>query len=291
MKRKLMVLLGFGVIAVFVYPGALAVATTIAFHSNGVIQEGDIYDKVEVYDTPPAHTTVNMTGGYVHRPYLATGMFTYDSSMVNISGGWVEALETYDSSTVNVTGGYVGSEGRYVISHDRSVVNLFEGGTLFGLSFCEFHLQDSSMFDVSGGDVLLLVMPADSSVVNVHAGYIYNMTPRGHSTINVYGGHIAAFGENAVVPPTATVNIHGYDFNYEAEADWRYMEDPAEGWWVSKLSGYGFDDAPIIYWGLPDPAAFPNIRLIPEPATAMFLLAGGVFLVGKNRKRHDNQGR
>lgn len=104
MKRKMMVLLGCVVFVALAYPGIAAHATTIAFYSDGVIQEGDVYDKVEVYDTPPAHTSVNMTGGGVGYP----GMSTFDTSVVNISGGWVGFLETHDSSTVNISGGWVG---------------------------------------------------------------------------------------------------------------------------------------------------------------------------------------
>ena len=58
MKRKLMVPLGCVVFAGLVCPGIAAYATTIAFYSDGVIQEGDVYNKVEVYDSPPAQTAV-----------------------------------------------------------------------------------------------------------------------------------------------------------------------------------------------------------------------------------------
>src|SRR4030042_6509914 len=68
--------------------GVRVYATTIAFYSDGVIKKGETYDKVDVYDTPPAHTTVDMTGGQVNRP----GMFTYDATTVNISGGLVAFL-------------------------------------------------------------------------------------------------------------------------------------------------------------------------------------------------------
>jgi len=278
----------FVVLVVLVYPATVSYATIIAFYSDGVIQKGDTYGKVDVYDTPPAHTTVDMTGGQVNKP----GMFTYDATTVNISGGYVNSLSTYGSSIVNILGGSVCDYGSYLISHDLSTVNLYEGGTLHGLSFGEFILQDSSVFNIYGGDALLFVMPFDFGVVNVYNGYIYGgIEPHEYSTINVYGGYIDVFGENILVPETAPVNIYGYGFDYEPEADWRYWDDPANGWWVSKLTGYGFNGTPIIYWGLPDPSTHPNIRLIPEPTTVMFLLAGAMFLVRKNSKPRKNEGR
>jgi hypothetical protein len=270
----------FVVLVVLVHPGTVSYATTIAFYSDGVIQKGETYDKVDVYDTPPAHTTVDMTGGQVNRP----GMFTYDATTVNISGGYVNSLRTYGSSIVNILGGSVCDSGSYVISHDSSTVNLYEGGTLHGLSFGEFHLQDSSVFNIYGGDALLFVMPFDFGVVNVHNGYVYaGIQPHEYSTINVYGGCIETFWENIGVPDTATVNIYGYGLEYNPQGRWKYHQDPTEGWWISKLTGYGFDGTPITYWGLPDPALNPNIEFIPEPSTVLLCALGGLWLAMKRK--------
>ena len=48
-------------------------AIDVDIYSDTVIQEGDYYDTVvNVYDTPPDHTTVDMTGGFVHVPHGAS---------------------------------------------------------------------------------------------------------------------------------------------------------------------------------------------------------------------------
>lgn len=140
MKRKLVILWGcVGIIAV-AFTGTWAHATTIAFYSDGVIQEGDFYDIVEVHDTPPGHTTVDMTGGWVGYP----GMSTFDTSVVNISAGGVGFLQTNDSSAVNISGGWVGhpmAGGETTISaHDHSTINVYDGGLLAGGSFSYFDL-------------------------------------------------------------------------------------------------------------------------------------------------------
>jgi hypothetical protein len=280
MRRIFAISCIFVVLVVLLHPGTVSYATTIAFYSDGVIRKGDVYDNVEVHDTPPARTTVDMTGGQVNKP----GMFTYDATTVNISGGIVEFLETYGSSIVNILGGSVCDSGSYVISHDLSTVNLYEGGTLHGLSFGEFHLRDSSVLNIYGGDALLFVMPFDFGVVNVHNGYVYaGIQPHEYSTINVYGGCIDTFWENIGVPDTATVNIYGYGLEYNPQGRWKYHEDPTEGWWISKLTGYGFDGTPITYFGLPDPGLNPNIRFIPEPSTVLLCALGGLWLVRKRK--------
>jgi len=293
MKRKLMGLWGCVLVTVLAYPGTPAHATTIAFYSDGVIQPGDAYDIVEVHDTPPFQTTVDMTGGDVGRSdNYDSGLFAYDSSTVNISGGRVTYLRTYNSSSVNISGGWVGDwEVQSIRAHDTSNINVYNGANLVGDSFGSLDVFDSAVLNVYGGLLNLFVVAWDSSVVNVHGGYLFQLGQGANSTVNIYGGYMEVFGRNIVVPETATMNIYGYGFNYEPEAEWRSWNGPADGWWVSKLTGHGFDGVPITYWGLPDPAAFPNITLIPEPATVMLLLAGGIFLVGKNRKRHENQGR
>jgi len=293
MKRKLVILWGCVAIIAVAFTGTWAHATTIAFYSDGVIQEGDFYDIVEVHDTPPAQTTVDMTGGNVGRSdNYDSGLFAYDSSTVNISGGRVNYLHTYNSSSVNISGGWVGDwEGESMRAHDTSNINVYNGANLVGDSFGSLDVFDSAVLNVYGGLLNLFVVAWDSSVVNVHGGYLFQLGQGANSTVNIYGGYMEVFGGNIIVPETATMNIYGYGFNYEAEAEWRSWNGPADGWWVSKLTGYGFDGVPITYWGLPDPAVFPNITLIPEPATAMLLLAGGIFLVGKSRKGHENQGR
>lgn len=144
MRSRPAIVLVFVVIIGLVYPATVSHATMIAFYSDGVIQEGDMYDIVEVYDTPPAQTTVDMTGGQVGYP----GMSTFDTSVVNILGGFVGFLQTNDSSTANISGGWVADpvflEERTIGAHNQSTINVYDEGFLTGWSFSFFELYDSS---------------------------------------------------------------------------------------------------------------------------------------------------
>ena len=294
MKRKLTILYGFVVIVVLLWGSIVCGNAVKIFYSDGFIQQGESYDRVEVYDTPPSHTTVNMTGGYIGNiSEWDSGLYTYNTSTVNISGGNVEFLRSYDLSTVNVIGGYVGDwcgcTGLEL--HDLSTLNVYQGGTLFGGSFNVLELMDSSRLNVFGGDAILFVMTQHFSTVNVHDGYIYGgIEPHEYSTISVYGGRVVLWGGilgNVIVPETSTVNIYGYGFVYEPKGEWRYyIDDPDNGMWTSRLTGWGIDGTPITYLGLPDPATHTNIHLIPEPNT-IGLFALGALLATKKRGRNN----
>jgi len=81
------------------------------------------------------------------------------------------------------------------------------------------------------------------------------------------------------VPETSTVNIYGSGFVYEPKGEWRYyIDDPDNGMWTSRLTGWGLDGTPITYLGMPDPATNPNIHLIPEPSSVTLFAIVGLFL-------------
>ncbi len=129
--------------------GAQAFGTTIAFYEDGVIEDGDVYTAVGVYN----NATVDMTGGSVTFQLTA-----YDFSIVNISGGSLEAIICTGSGTVNLSGGSVIS-GMGVSS--SGTANVF-GGTL-------------AVLDVGS-----------SNPSNLHGGTISDYL-RATSTTNVYG--------------------------------------------------------------------------------------------------------
>ena len=67
-------------------------------YTDAVIEEGDIYNVVRVYDTLPDHTTLNMVGGMVD------WIRTHDYSTLNVTGGNVSSLDAMSYSTVNISG-------------------------------------------------------------------------------------------------------------------------------------------------------------------------------------------
>jgi hypothetical protein len=202
---------------------------------SGVIDSNDSYDSVYIYDhnymSPPVQTIVDMIGGHVgNYEDQDTGMHTYDSSILNVYDGIIDYLHVYNSSTVNISGGLVSPWECWwtetISTYDSSTVNLYDGAFLFGGSFHHFEAYDSSTVNVYGGDVALLLLPQNSSVVNVYDGECsYGIHPSGYSTVNVCGGWINHYGDNVQVPEQATLNVFGYGFNYNPQAEWVYWEE------------------------------------------------------------------
>ncbi|HLB73724.1 MAG TPA: hypothetical protein VJJ98_06875 [Sedimentisphaerales bacterium] len=273
MKRKLAVLLGYGVVIGLAYPSGISHATTMTFYADGVIQAGDIYDIVEVYDTPPARTTVDMAGGQVD------SMSTFDTSVVNISGGYVGFLQTNDSSTVNISGGWVGDPdalGEITVgAYNHSVINVYEGATVGMLSTAYSELYDSSAFNVYGGIIHLPVRAFYSANVTIYAGMLSSLKLEDEAIANIYGGDVGS-GWGLNVGSNTIMNIYGYGFEYNPHAFWA-EDSPVWGTrWVSKLTGYGFDGTPISITDIPNPSTNPNINLIPEPATFVLMALGAI---------------
>jgi len=191
--------------------------TTIAFYSDGVIQNGDEYSYVSVYND----AIVDMTGGTV-----TIQLGAYDSSTVNISGGVLNGVFTSGESvdsTLNLSGSMQADE-----------VEIWGSGTL----------------NMLGGTI---------GSVEIH------------NVANLYGGTISDY-----LLATSTVNIYGYDFEY----------DPLAGnYQGGQLTGFWLDDTPFsidLYYqdipGAPIIDTWSHIVLIPEPTTILLLAIGGIIL-------------
>jgi hypothetical protein len=286
MKSVMMLLSAFLVISLLMHGTATQAGETPEL----VITNGMELDKLELYnleyvidDSPPSPSTwpptrIDMTGGSIGQyDDPDSGVYTYESSTFNISGGDVDYLHTYGSSTANISGGVVSNYDCWaynsISAHNSSIFNVYEGALLFGGSFHIFDLYDSSTVNIYGGDVSLFLVPHDSSTVNLFSGDCeFGILPYDYSRINVFGGYVDHLPGDPFVPQTstATVNIYGYDFEYDPEALW-YNIDPCEGGWVSKLTGYGADGTTITFWGLKDPSTHSNVNLIPD-----FVMVRGV---------------
>jgi len=174
MKTKAITILAM----VMFLPVSQVQAIDVDFYSDATIQDGDLYDLVRLYDTPPDQTTVDMTGGSVH--YLRS----YDTSIINITGGEIQTLETFNTSTANISG--VSIYG--VSAWDYTTVNLSVTGNVTTL----------------GARV--------SGTINMMGGTVEYLGAIDSGTINIYGGIIT---ESLGAWNDAVVNIYGYDFNYD----------------------------------------------------------------------------
>ncbi len=123
MKTKVITILA----VVIFFPVSQVQAIDIDFYSDATIENGDVYNIVRIYDTPPYNTTVDMFGGSVE------SLRTYDSSTANIYGGVVLAeIRTANLSTVNINGGNVTLD--VLAVGDSSIINVYGGGLYVGNS-------------------------------------------------------------------------------------------------------------------------------------------------------------
>jgi len=241
------------------------------FTSDGVIQDGDYFYGVEIRDTPPGHTTVDMTGGSVEQP----GMFMYDGTVLNFFGGGVYNLESRDSSTINFLGGSVD---RNLLTYGNSCVNIYGGMVFPQLSMSNFNVRGSSTVNAYGGVVGAITNVGDSSTVNIYDGWWNHLSIAGKACANIYGGTVG-YGWGLFVGARASVNIYGSGFDYDPE--WLWHED--FGRWISRFTGVGPDGVPIDIREMPDPFTSPNINIIPEPGTFLLLGLGVLRLLGQRK--------
>jgi hypothetical protein len=151
-------------------------ANAITFTSDANIQAGDNWMNVTIHDTPPNHTTVNMTGGSV-----TDQMNIYTASTLNMSGGLVGGLAASEESTVNISGGSI------------SMLSLYNNATAT-LS------QNASIYTVGVGY---------SSIFNMNGGTITYLGAGENSTLNLWGGVI--LGSLGATSLSATINVFGYN--------------------------------------------------------------------------------
>lgn len=162
-------------------------------------------------------------------------------------GDEYDFVSVFDDATVGMTGG--------VVEH--------------------LHADDSSTFILFDGDIGWLVA-SDSSKMYVYGGSIeHSLIVDRRSTVSLFGGTI---GQNLTIPNFGKVNIYGYGF------EWKPSESSGRN---GSLSGYWLGGTPftISLRDLPEPFPGSQIALIPEPATFLLVLLGGLILRKQNHSR------
>ncbi len=197
------------------------VQALLDIYSDAVIQEGDYYDTVvNVYDTPPDHTTVDMTGGFVHN------LRSYDSSIINMTGGEILTLEAYNTSIANVSGGEVYS----LQALDFATVNLYDTGIVSSLSARN-----------------------DFGTANIYGGNAAWVSALESGTVNIYGGVVSDY----MSAPDGTINVFGYDLLKNSSGG-NYGFGFVNGYWDDGASFYIHLLSPETYSNInliPEPAS------------------------------------
>ena len=136
MKTKIFVT----VVVLVVYLGGRTQAVDIDFYSDAIIDNGDVYDNVFVYDTPPDQTNVDMWGGSIG------AVLPNDSSTFNMYGGQIQyGMGLSDWSTVNIYDGTV--EGTFWVM-DSAWLNIYGGD----VSMASPSFSESSTVNIFGYD-------------------------------------------------------------------------------------------------------------------------------------------
>ena len=170
--RRVMITIGLVVMLFCEWANAVESKT---FYSDGNIMPNEQWNAISIYDTPPAHTTVNMTGGNV------LSMYTYDASILNMTDGRIDRLNSYEYSTVNVSGGVPGYISLDAL--DQSTINF--SGTAEVLNA---HALNKSTLNISGGTINNLNV-YNEGIINIYAGDITTVWSHDDTIVNVFGHH------------------------------------------------------------------------------------------------------
>jgi hypothetical protein len=251
MKKKLAKI----VLAIlFIFP---VYAQAVTFTSDANIQAGDYWMGVDIYDTPPNHTTVTMTGGTVN-----DSMVVYNASTLNMSGGNVFGLGAVENSTVNISGGYVAG----LTLHDNATLTISQNASIGSAAAME-----ASIINMNGGTIASSLRVGDNSILNMNDGIISHLGVIEYSTLNLMGGNITnSLGADSL---SATINIFGYDLTKTASGG---------GLGYGQVSGF-WQNGTSFAIDLGSSETYSVINLIPEPTT-LLLLGVGAFLLRKSHK-------
>lgn len=244
--KKILIILA---VVLFAGSGLYAVPVDKIFTSDGIINEGDRYHNVFIYDTPPHRTTVSMFGGWVSL------IQSYDSSIFSMFGGTIEAL-AYNQSTINVGGGTIHT----LLSYDFSNVNVFGG---FAYSITAYDTTTVNVFDNAN---LFSLFAHDSGVVNMSGGITKGIGVAESGTVNLYGGLITGISAG----DSGTINLYGYGLSKFLTGG-NYGFGFVSGQWQTGIQFY-------IDLGSPDTYSHVMLHEIPEPATVLLIAIGGVYL-------------
>jgi len=242
-----------GLLVVFCFSGVLY-GSNWDIYSDAVIEDGDDYWTVRVFDSPPDHTTVDMTGG------TANGILTYNASTLNISGGFTE-ITSLNESTINMDGGLVYT----LAAWETSTVNV-SGGTLNYL-----HAWGTSTTNVDGNVNIISLNAREFSMVNMTGGNVTDhISAFENGTVHLSGGIIL---DSLSAGDSGMINVYGYDLG-KSSSGGTYGDGYVWGKWNNDVA-FNID-----FYGS---GSYSRVILIPEPSSVFLLFTGGILL--KRRKR------
>ena len=156
-------------------------AASPAYADLDIYEDTDIYGGsywfINIYDTPPDHTTVNIYD--VNSDYITT----YDESTLNFFGGSAQ-IGANNNSIVNITGGNLNGADAY----NYGTVNFYDGAISTSLG------------------------AYDHGISNVYGGTIDHIGVVGSGEVNIYSGLII---DSLSAYESSILNLHAYNFYYD----------------------------------------------------------------------------
>ena len=111
--------------------------------------------------------------GIIDSSFAPDSVRTWNSAIVDINNGVLNALDTFNTSTANLNSGSI-TQG--LSTWNSSTVNIFDGAVSW---FLEAH--DTSKINIYGGQVNDYLFATDSSAVNIY-GLNFDYNPNGGSS-------------------------------------------------------------------------------------------------------------
>jgi hypothetical protein len=252
------------VLAMF-WPGNVEATLNWDIYADAVVSNGEAYNVVSVYDTPPERTMVSVLGGYIDV------MRFYDSSIGNVAGGNISSLGALAQSTVNISASpEIGSAG----ANDLGTLNIF-GGYLQSAG-----ANGQGVLNVSDAANIWMVSLFGDARMNMVGGEIARAQVFDSSILNLRGGVIV---EGIGTRPghfEGSINVYGYSL-VKTSSGGRYGVGQVYG---SYPNGADF----VIDLG---GGVYPYVNLIPEPATVLFLLCGVLMIRKRGQYGSFGKGR
>lgn len=198
------------------------------FDANDIIADGDVYDTVVVKGDG---TVVNMTGGEVNT------LITMNASTFNISGGSLGVgghyTWTYDSSILNLSGGTF----YQIRAYGQSKVYLSGNATQSGSVINSSLISDSASVTISGNAVSKFEIRGNGKAY-ITGGSTQLSIREGSPAINISGGTVEWISNNSGGAFCGVINVIGYNLSaVPYGGDFR----------MGEVTGYWNDDTPFSF--------------------------------------------